>query len=67
MEKLVQDLRFAFRSLVRRPGFAVTAIVTLALGIGSTTAIFSVVNAVILRPLPFERADRLVAVRNLWT
>jgi putative ABC transport system permease protein len=67
MEKLAQDLRFAVRSLVRRPGFAITAIVTLALGIGSTTAIFSVVNAVILRPLPFERADRIVAVRNLWT
>ena len=67
METLVQDLRFAFRSLVRRPGFALTAIVTLALGIGSTTAIFSVVNAVILRPLAFERADRIVSVRNLWT
>jgi predicted permease len=67
MEKLVQDLRFALRSLVRRPGFALTAIVTLALGIGSTSAIFSVVNAVILRPLPFERADRIVSVRNLWT
>jgi putative ABC transport system permease protein len=67
MEKLAQDVRFALRSLVRRPGFALTAIVTLGLGIGSTTAIFSVVNAVILRPLPFERADRIVAVRNLWT
>ena len=67
MEKLAQDLRFAVRSLVRRPGFALTAIVTLALGIGSTTAIFSVVNAVIIRPLPFERADRIVALRNLWT
>ena len=67
METLAQDLRFAVRSLVRRPGFALTAIVTLALGIGSSTAIFSVVNAVILRPLPFERADRIVAVRNLWT
>ena len=67
MEKFVQDVRFALRSLVRRPGFALTAIVTLGLGIGSTTAIFSVVNAVILRPLPFERADRIVAVRNFWT
>jgi putative ABC transport system permease protein len=67
MEKLAQDVRFALRSLVRRPGFALTAIVTLGLGIASTTAIFSVVNAVILRPLPFERADRIVAVRNLWT
>src|SRR5258708_21605623 len=67
MDTLAQDLRFAVRSLIRRPGFALTAIVTLALGIGATTAIFSVVDAVILRPLPFERADRIVAVRNLWT
>jgi putative ABC transport system permease protein len=67
MDKLAQDLRFALRSLFRQPAFAVTAIVTLALGIGATTAIFSVVNAVILRPLAFERADRIVAVRNLWT
>jgi putative ABC transport system permease protein len=67
MEKLAQDIRFALRSLLRRPGFALTAIVTLGLGIGSTTAIFSVVNAVLLRPLPFERADRIVAIRNLWT
>jgi putative ABC transport system permease protein len=66
MDKLAQDLRFAIRSLIRRPGFALTAIVTLALGIGATTAIFSVVNAVILRPLPFERADRIVAISNLW-
>jgi putative ABC transport system permease protein len=67
MDKLSQDLRFALRSLSRQPAFALTAIVTLALGIGATTAIFSVVNAVILRPLPFERPDRIVAVRNLWT
>src|SRR3954466_1504581 len=67
MERLVQDLRFAFRSLTRQPGFALTAIVTLALGIGATTAIFSVVNAVILRPLPFPQPDRIVGVANLWT
>ncbi len=67
MEQLAQDVRFALRSLARRPGFALTAIVTLGLGIGSTTAIFSVVNAVLLRPLPFERADRIVAIRNYWT
>ena len=53
MEKLLQDLRFAIRSLFRQPAFALTAIVTLALGIGATTAIFSVVNAVVMRPLPF--------------
>src|SRR5688572_12120807 len=67
MEKLLQDLRFALRSLGRQPGFALTAVMTLALGIGATTAIFSVVNAVMLRPLPFERADRIVALQNFWT
>ena len=67
MDTLLQDLRFAFRSLMRHPGFALTAVATLALGIGSTTAIVSVVNAVILRPLPFERPDRIVAVTTLWT
>ena len=67
MDKLVQDLRFAIRSLIRRPGFSLTAIVTLALGIGATTAIFSVVNAVLMRPLPFPEPDRIVAVANLWT
>ena len=66
METLVQDLRFAVRSLLRQPGFALTAIVTLALGIGATTAIFSVVDAIILRPLPFERAERIVAIQNRW-
>ena len=66
METLLQDLRFAIRSLIRQPWFAFTAIVTLALGIGATTAIFSVVNAVLLRPLPFPRADRIVAVTNYW-
>ncbi|HVD94273.1 MAG TPA: ABC transporter permease, partial [Vicinamibacterales bacterium] len=67
MDTLAQDLRFAIRALVRQPAFALTAISTLALGIGATTAIFSVVNAVLLRPLPFEHANRMVAVRNLWT
>jgi putative ABC transport system permease protein len=66
METLFQDLRFALRSLVRQPGFAITAIVTLGLGIGATTAIFSVVDALVLRPLPFERADRLLSLRNHW-
>ena len=67
MEKLLQDLKYALRSLFRQPSFALTAILTLALGIGATTAIFSVVNAVILRPLPFEESDRVVALQSWWT
>jgi putative ABC transport system permease protein len=67
MDKLLQDLRFALRSVVRQPAFAITAIVTLALGIGATTAIFTVVNAVLLRPLSFVNPDRIVAIANLWT
>jgi hypothetical protein len=67
MDKLLQDLRDAFRSLLRQPSFALTAILTLALGIGATTAIFSVVNAVVLRPLPYAEPDRIVAITNFWT
>src|SRR5216110_2456732 len=58
------DVRFAFRQLVKSPGFSTVAVLTLALGIGATTAIFSVVYAVVLRPLPFPDSERLVAV---WT
>jgi predicted permease len=67
MDHLFQDLRYALRSLLRQPSFSLTAVLTLALGIGATTAIFSVVNAVVFRPLPVERPDRLVAVLNQWT
>jgi len=65
MDHLFQDLRYGLRMLRRNPGFAATSILTLALGIGATTAIFSVVDAVVLNPLPFPTADRLVRIRSV--
>jgi len=63
MRTLLHDGRFALRLLIKRPGFSAVAILTLALGIGATTAIFTVVHAILLSPLPFRDADRLVDVR----
>ncbi len=62
LDRLLQDLRFGVRSLARDRGFALVAILTLALGVGVTTAMFTVVNGVLFRPLPFFEPDRLVAV-----
>jgi putative ABC transport system permease protein len=62
VESMLQDVRYAVRVLLETPAFAVAAVLTVAIGVGANTAIFSLVDAVILRPLPFEKPDRLMAV-----
>ncbi|MGH8166957.1 MAG: ABC transporter permease, partial [Woeseiaceae bacterium] len=67
MDKALQDFRFGVRVLLRRPGFALGIVLILALGIGTATATFSVVNSVILNPLPYGQADRAVQIWSSWT
>src|SRR5262245_17999980 len=64
---MINDLRIAIRNLTRVPGFALTFILTLGLGIGANTAIFSVINGVLLRPLPYPEADRIMRLRQPQT
>src|SRR5215472_17402094 len=63
MRSLLQDMRYSLRQMVKMPGFALTAIISLALGIGATTAVFSVVYAILVDPYPYAGANRLVHMR----
>src|SRR5262249_41845592 len=64
METLLRDFRFGLRLLVKTPGFTAVSLITLALGIGATTAMFTVVNGILLRPLPYKEPDRLVLIKE---
>src|SRR5512142_2752544 len=64
METFIQDVRFSLRKLMKSPGFALVSVATVALGIGANTAIFSVLNAVLLRPLPYPHPERLTYITS---
>src|SRR5438128_5742208 len=61
----MNDLKFAFRQLMKNPGFTAVAVLTLSLGIGACTAIFSIVDAVLLRPLPYPQAEKIVSLSEV--
>ena len=65
MENLIKDIKFGLRGLLKQPGFSMLVVATLALGIGASTAIFSVVNSVLLNKLPYREASRIVAIQEL--